>query len=60
MNKDELDKLDLILARLDELDKKLTSLLNLVSEDTPTREFLLNLGADIIGNLIKGGSGYIR
>lgn len=58
MNKDELDKLDLILARLDELDKKLISLLNLVSEDTPTREFLLNLGANIIGDLMRGKSGY--
>lgn len=47
------EKLDLILSRLEENNKLLTRLLSLVEKDTPSREFLLNLGADLLGDFIS-------
>ena len=51
------EKLDLILSRLDENNRILNQLLNLVSKDTPTREFLLNLGANIVGDMLNNMNG---
>lgn len=47
------EKLDLILSRLEENNKLLTRLLSLIEKDTPSREFLLNLSADLLGDFIS-------
>lgn len=47
-------KLDLILTKLDENNELLKKVLRLVEEDSPSRAFLLNLAADLTGNLISG------
>lgn len=47
-------KLDLILAKLNENNEMLRKILKLTKDDSPTREFLLNLAADLTGNLIAG------
>lgn len=47
------EKLDLILKRLEENNKLLNNILNLISKDTPGREFLLNLSADLLGDFIS-------
>lgn len=48
------EKLDLIIEKLDRNYKVLSEILKLSKEDTPTREFLLNLGADLAGSIISG------
>ena len=48
------EKLDLILERIEENNKLLQRLLELITSDTPTRDFLLNLGANIVGDLLMG------
>ena len=51
------EKLDLILERIEENNKLLQRLLNLIEKDTPGRDFLLNLGANIVGDiLLKNGN----
>lgn len=50
------EKLDLILAKLDENKKLLTRILELVESDTPEKDFLLNIGANVLGNLIYPGN----
>ena len=50
------EKLDLILNRLDKNNKLLNDIMNLVSKDTVGREFLLNLGANILGDFINNNS----
>lgn len=47
------EKLDLILSRLEENNKLLNNILNLISKDTVGREFLLNLSADLLGDFIS-------
>lgn len=49
------EKLDLIIKKLDENKKILDEILKLTREDTPGREFLLSLGADLAGNILYGG-----
>ena len=49
------EKLDLIIEKLEENQRLLRSILEKVEADTPTREFLLNLGADMLGNVLSGG-----
>ena len=51
------EKLDLILKRLEENNKVLIKLLDLAESDTPTKDFLLNIGANVLGNLIYPGNG---
>lgn len=48
------EKLDFIIERLEENQRLLRLILEKVEADTPTREFLLNLGADMLGNIISG------
>lgn len=50
------EKLDLILQRLEENNKILVQLLGLAENDTPTKDFLLNIGANVLGNLIYPGN----
>ena len=50
------EKLDLILSRLDENNKLLNNILNTVSKDTVGREFLLNLGANILGDFLNNNN----
>ena len=50
------EKLDLILQRLEENNKILIQLLGLAENDTPTKDFLLNIGANVLGNLIYPGN----
>lgn len=51
------EKLDLLLERIEENNKLLQRLLNLIEKDTPGRDFLLNLGANIVGDiLLKNGN----
>ena len=50
------EKLDLILVKLDENKKLLTRILELVESDTPEKDFLLNIGANVLGNLIYPGN----
>ena len=50
MNNEE--KLDKLLDLTEENNKILKELIKLVRSDTPTREFFLNLGADLLGDLI--------
>ena len=50
------EKLDLILVKLDENKKLLTRILELVENDTPEKDFLLNIGANVLGNLIYPGN----
>lgn len=48
------EKLDLILEKIEENNKILRRLLELIEKDTPGRDFLLNVGANIVGDLIMG------
>lgn len=50
------EKLDLILNQLEENNKLLNSILNTVNKDTVGREFLLNLGANILGDFLNNNS----
>ena len=50
------EKLDLILVKLDENKKLLTRILELTESDTPEKDFLLNIGANVLGNLIYPGN----
>ena len=50
------EKLDLILVKLDENKKLLTRILVLTENDTPEKDFLLNIGANVLGNLIYPGN----
>ena len=50
------EKLDLILVKLDENKKLLTRILELAESDTPEKDFLLNIGANVLGNLIYPGN----
>lgn len=50
------EKLDLILVKLDENKKLLTQILELAKSDTPEKDFLLNIGANVLGNLIYPGN----
>lgn len=50
------EKLDLILSKLEENNKLLNAILNIVNKDTVGREFLLNLGANILGDFINNNS----
>lgn len=49
---DNNEKLDKILELTEENNKILKELIKLIRSDTPTREFFLNLGADLLGDLI--------
>lgn len=46
------EKLDKLLKLVEENNKILKELISLVRSDTPGREFLLNLGADILGDFL--------
>ena len=46
------EKLDKILEKLEDNNKLLQRLLNLIEKDTPGRDFLLNLGANIVGDIL--------
>ena len=48
------EKLDKLLKLVEENNKILKELISLVRSDTPGREFLLNLGADILGDFLIG------
>lgn len=50
------EKLDKILERLEDNNRFLQRLLNLIEKDTPGRDFLLNLGANLVGEIIKNGN----
>lgn len=50
------EKLDLILVKLDDNKKLLTRILELTESDTPEKDFLLNIGANVLGNLIYPGN----
>lgn len=50
------EKLDLILQRLGENNKILVRLLELAENNTQTKDFLLNIGANILGNFIYPGN----
>lgn len=49
------EKLDKLLELTKENNKILKELISLVRSDTPGREFLLNLGADILGDFLING-----
>lgn len=42
--------------KLDENKKLLTRILELTESDTPEKDFLLNIGANVLGNLIYPGN----
>lgn len=50
------EKLDLILQRLEDNNKILTRLLEWTENNTQTKDFLLNIGANVLGNLIYPGN----
>lgn len=50
------EKLDLILQRLEDNNKILTHLLEWTENNTQTKDFLLNIGANVLGNLIYPGN----
>ena len=50
------EKLDLILSKLEENNKLLNRILDLIEKDTPTRDFLLNVGANIVGDILYNSS----
>lgn len=57
INMTDSEKLDKILERLEDNNRFLQRLLNLIEKDTPGRDFLLNLGANIVGDiLLKNGN----
>lgn len=49
------EKLDLILDLILENNKLLKKILERSEADSPEREFLLNLGADLLGDLLING-----
>lgn len=49
------DKIDQLLELTKENNKILKELLFLIKQDTPGREFLLNLGADLLGDILMNG-----
>lgn len=51
------EKLDLILQRLEDNNKILVQLLDWTKNNTQTKDFLLNIGANVLGNLIYPGNG---
>lgn len=50
------EKLDIILTRFDKTDKVLARILELIERNTPAQDFILNIGANILGNLLYPGS----
>ena len=56
INMTDSEKLDKILERLEDNNRFLQRLLNLIEKDTPGRDFLLNLGANLVGEIIKNGN----